>query len=255
MAGTNERLRDALHAAGASTHDIATELEVDPKTVERWITTARTPYSRYRHRIAALLGTSEAYLWPDALSAGQKAAVTESEIVRVYPHRASVPTDVWRHLFDKATERVEILVYSGMWLPDQNPRLAAALAAKADAGAKVRILLGDPDSDDVARRGAEEGIGDALAGKIRNVLVHYGRLTDCENAEVRLHATTLYNSLYRLDDHMLVNAHVYGFPAAHAPVLHLRRLSAGVLFETYTESFEKVWAHARDAWPARAGRS
>jgi hypothetical protein len=65
---------------------------------------------------------------------------------------------------------------------------------------------------------------------------------------VRLHATTLYNSIYRFDDEMLVNSRVYGFPAAHAPVVHLRKLSAGILFDTYAESFKKVWGSARPAW-------
>jgi hypothetical protein len=32
---------------------------------------------------------------------------------------------------------------------------------------------------------------------------------------------------------MLVNAHVYGAPAAHSPVLHLRRLPGGRLFDHY----------------------
>ena len=46
-----------------------------------------------------------------------------------------------------------------------------------------------------------------------------------------------------------VNPHVYGFSAPHAPALHLRRLSAGDLFDTYAQSFEKVWATAKSpAW-------
>jgi 8-oxo-dGTP pyrophosphatase MutT (NUDIX family) len=36
-----------------------------------------------------------------------------------------------------------------------------------------------------------------------------------------------YNSTDRFDDDLLVNAHVYGTPAAHSPVLHLRRLPGG----------------------------
>jgi hypothetical protein len=44
---------------------------------------------------------------------------------------------------------------------------------------------------------------------------------------------------------MLVNTHVYGFMAAHAPLLHLRRLAGGDLFETYSESFEAVWNAAK----------
>ncbi|MGI9616689.1 MAG: hypothetical protein ACR2QO_27480, partial [Acidimicrobiales bacterium] len=61
---------------------------------------------------------------------------------------------------------------------------------------------------------------------------------------IRLHATTLYNSIFRFDDEMLVNTHVYGIPAAHAPVMHLRRLSGGELFDIYQISFEAVWGVA-----------
>jgi hypothetical protein len=45
--------------------------------------------------------------------------------------------------------------------------------------------------------------------------------------ELRLHTTTLYNSIYRFDGDMLVNAHAYGSPAAQSPVLHLRHLPGG----------------------------
>ena len=50
---------------------------------------------------------------------------------------------------------------------------------------------------------------------------------------VRLHGTTLYNSLYRYDDHLLVNTHTYGVAAGQSPVLHLRRSPGGRLFDHY----------------------
>ena len=62
--------------------------------------------------------------------------------------------------------------------------------------------------------------------------------------QIRTHATVLYNSIYRFDDEMIVNPHVYGKVAAHAPALHLRRLSAGDLFTTYADSFTAVWEGA-----------
>ncbi|MGH3994185.1 MAG: XRE family transcriptional regulator, partial [Pseudonocardiaceae bacterium] len=58
---------------------------------------------------------------------------------------------------------------------------------------------------------------------------------------------TLYNSIYRFDDDMFVNTHVYGSMAAHAPVLHLRRLSGGDLFDTYSESFDVIWNESKPA--------
>ena len=62
-----------------------------------------------------------------------------------------------------------------------------------------------------------------MAAKIRNALALYRPLQDAGQAEIRLHRTVLYNSIYRADDDMLVNQHAYGIPAAHAPVFHLHR--------------------------------
>ena len=91
----------------------------------------------------------------------------------------------------------------------------------------VRLLLGDPDSREVQRRSTDEGIGRAaISAKIRNALAIFSKLDGAPGVEVRCHGTTLYNSIYRYDDEMIVNPHVYGIPAPHAPALHLRRLSA-----------------------------
>lgn len=139
-----------------------------------------------------------------------------------------------------------------MFLPEQNANLLALLRDRATAGTKVRILFGDPECTAVSERGAEERIGDAMASKIRNVLVLYRPVAEVPGIEVRLHGTTLYNSIYRFDDELLVNTHIYGVPAAHAPVLHLRKLSAGDLFDTYADSYERVWAGSRPAWGDQA---
>ncbi|MFB4308949.1 hypothetical protein [Actinomadura sp. GTD37] len=56
---------------------------------------------------------------------------------------------------------------------------------------------------------------------------------------------SLYNSMYRADDDLLINPHAYGIAASHAPVLHLRRGEDGDMASTYLESFERVWASAR----------
>jgi hypothetical protein len=94
----------------------------------------------------------------------------------------------------------------------------------------------------VAQRGVDEGIGDAIAGKIRNTIVNFAPLISMPGIKFRLHGTVLYNSIYLADDHMLVNAHVYGIPAYRAPILQLRQLPGADLFTTYLNSFEAVWA-------------
>ncbi|GAA5082365.1 transcriptional regulator with XRE-family HTH domain [Thermocatellispora tengchongensis] len=240
----NERLRAALLAKGMSVAELAEAIGVDPKTVERWIAKGREPYRKHRYAVAALLGADETYLWPQALTREQVASASESEIVTVYPHRWSVPRDTWGRLFAHAAEEIGVLVYSGLFLAD-DAGMVRLFGEKAGAGVRVRILLGDPDSAEVAQRGADEGIDAVMAARIRNALVLYRPLRGRENVEIRLHATVLYNSIYRADDQLLVNTHVYGTPAANAPVLHLRKVIGGDMVSTYVESFERVWAQAK----------
>ena len=61
----------------------------------------------------------------------------------------------------------------------------------------MRIALGDPDGPNIAERGEEEGIGDAMSARISNALTLYRPLCAVENIEIRLHRTVLYNSIYR----------------------------------------------------------
>jgi hypothetical protein len=97
----------------------------------------------------------------------------------------------------------------------------------------------------VAVRGEDEGIGTSMAAKIRNALANYRPLFRLPHVEFRLHDTTLYNSIYRADDELLANGHVYGVGAYLAPVLHVQRVPGGELFDTYAESLERVWENAR----------
>ncbi|MGH3872883.1 MAG: hypothetical protein ACRDSR_15485 [Pseudonocardiaceae bacterium] len=146
-------------------------------------------------------------------------------------------------MFDSAEDEIGVLVYSGMFIVD-DPGLLALFRVKAAQGVKVRILLGDPDAAEVACRGALEGIGEALASKIRNAIVLYRPLRGVDGVQIRLHSTVLYNSIFRADGELLVNSHVYGFPASQAPVMHLRRVAGGTMVSTYLDSFDRVWSEA-----------
>lgn len=86
---------------------------------------------------------------------------------------------------------------------------------------------------------------DAISVKIQNALALVRPLDGHPGTEIRCHGTTLYNSIFRYDDEMIVNTHVYGLVAPHAPAIHLHRLSAGDLFETYARSFDTVWETAK----------
>ena len=86
-----------------------------------------------------------------------------------------MPDELWARLFENAADNIGILVYSGFFLAEQHVHQIELLKKKADDGASIRILLGDPDCPQVALRGQEEDIGDAIAAKIRNVLLAYYR--------------------------------------------------------------------------------
>ena len=164
-----------------------------------------------------------------------------------------MPPDLWRRLINGATEQVDILVYAGLYLAEEY-----GLAKKLKKGAKnrlqARLLFGDPDCDPVTERAEEEGLGSTFMGtRIRNTLTFFTDCAEVEGIDIRVHTTTLYNSILRFDDEMLVNMHVFGLVGSQAPVMHLRQLSSGDLFETYMESFDEVWARARSFEPSIVG--
>jgi hypothetical protein len=240
----NHRLRDVLLGAGITPDDLAYELAADPKTVERWITTDRVPYPKHRRRIAARTGESESYLWPAAFEDGKVSEISRSELVQVFDRRSEVPSDLWDRLLSRATAYVDILVYVGYFLTEK-PDLLDVLQYKAANGVRVRMLFGDRDSEAVLQRSREEDIGDrTISAKIDQALAFFSPLVGKRGIEIRTHGSVLYNSIYRFDDEMIVNPHVYGRPAPHVPALHLKRLSAGSIFTTYTGSFSAVWETA-----------
>src|SRR5690349_24605211 len=146
----NERLRAALLQRGVTPADLAEQIGVDPKSVERWITQDRVPYRKHRYKVAALLGTDESSLWPGALSREQVAAAGESEVIAVYPHRWAVPPDAWAGLFRDAGQEIGLLVYSGLFLADDTG-LVQLRVRKARTGGAGMMLLGHAGSAAVAQ--------------------------------------------------------------------------------------------------------
>ncbi|GAA4514080.1 DUF5919 domain-containing protein [Actinoallomurus oryzae] len=238
----NERLRAALDSSEFDEASIATRLGVDPKTVERWIA-GRIPYPRYRSSLARLLNIDEQELWPHIAQRRPLPMQQFAEIQAAYAHRWAVPRKVWLRLFGSAEREIDILAYAALFLAEDDGILRI-LADRARAGVRVRILLGKSDSSHVAERGAEEGIDNAIAAKIQNALALYDPLTKIDNTEIRLHSTTLYASIYRGDNDLLINAHTYGSTASHAPVIHVRHTTPGDMAETYLTSFEQVWTES-----------
>ncbi|MFD6811736.1 XRE family transcriptional regulator, partial [Streptomyces anthocyanicus] len=161
-----------------------------------------------------------------------------------YGQRADLPVSVFVDLLSQARQRIDVLVYAAVFLHEAYPRLNDLLRERADDGCAVRIAVGDADDPNVHQRGREEKFGHGIESRCRLALLHYRPLADVPGIELRTHGTTLYNSLYRADDQMLVNAHVWGVNAYGAPVWHLRRHGDGGMFDTYAGSFDAVWETA-----------
>lgn len=182
-------------------------------------------------------------LWP-GLRQARAARAVSPELVALYDRRADVPVSRFTDLMAQARERIDVLVYAAVFLHEAYPRLNDLLRERVGEGCSVRIALGDPDSENVRQRGEEERFGHGIESRCRLALMHYRPLVGEPGVEIRTHGTTLYNSLYRVDDQLLVNAHVWGANAFAAPVWHLRRNGAGGIFDTYAQSFEAAWATA-----------
>ncbi|WP_033825816.1 MULTISPECIES: transcriptional regulator [unclassified Kitasatospora] len=241
----NERLRSVLAQRGVSPEGLATVCEVDPKTVTRWLG-GRVPHARHRWNVAHHLRVDETFLWPEPRArAGQATEPRGPGLVSTYPDRASVPREMWLSLLLESVKQIDVLVFSGTFFAQSNPRIATMLAQRAADGVQIRLCFGDPRGQAVMVRGREEGIGDALAAKVRASLTYYRPLLATPGCEIRLHDTTLYNSLFRYDTDLLVNPHIWGQPASANPLLHLQKAPEPGWFDSYAQSFDAVWNGAR----------
>jgi transcriptional regulator with XRE-family HTH domain len=241
---------------GYSPRKLAALCKVNAKTVERWISLGRIPRRETRWTIAQALDVDEVYLWPELLSERDedRQESIQSELVCVYPDRSSVARDTWLHLLGSAKRHIDILVLAGTFFANVIPQIAEVLTERAGAGVEVRLCWGDPDSQAVDIRDREEGLRGTLAHKIRASLTYYRGLVDISGCDIRLHGATLYASLFRFDDILLANPHMWGAPASANPMLHLRRIEGSTWFDGYLRSFNAVWETALPWDPSKEAR-
>ena len=102
----NEPLCRALLRARLTEDDLAAGLQVDPKTVRRWLE-GRVPYPRHRWALAALLGADEADLWPQLGAQGS----LPGEVRAIYPRLDRVPREVWLDLYGSARDEIGVLAF------------------------------------------------------------------------------------------------------------------------------------------------
>jgi transcriptional regulator with XRE-family HTH domain len=235
---TNQRLRGALLHAGLTAAGLAEVVQVDPKSVSRWLAEDRIPHQVTRQKVAAVLQQQETFLWPGLLLGceDEGAAVTAVEIDRVWPVRSAIASQTWHELFNRATRQLDILVYAGAFLIEALD-LADVLVWKAAHGTQIRVLVADADSAAVRIRAAELSL-EWLPQRCRSTLDY---LRQVRGISLRQHGASHYASLFRFDDLLLANTHAYGIWACHSPVLQLHKTSSSRLFDFYASSFDGTW--------------
>lgn len=242
----NQRLADAIRQRGYSVQDFAERVGVDPKTAHRWIMNGTLPHPTHRAKVTATLAVPSAMFWPSA--SGPMDGT--SELVGLYTTRAEVSPATISSLLTASKGHIDVLAYAALWLWDSVNGFADGLTAKTAEGVEVRVCLGDPNSEAVRLRGEDEGIGEGMAGRCRLAASYAAPLRRIKPEAVRQTGTTLYASILRFDDDLLLNTHLWGNPAVDSPVLHLQRRDERGVFANSVRSFERVWT---DAQPLPSG--
>jgi hypothetical protein len=75
-------------------------------------------------------------------SAARRADPSQSELVRLYTDRASVPREAWLRLMTDAREHIDVLVFSGTFDAQTQPKVARILADASGRGAEVQLQVG-----------------------------------------------------------------------------------------------------------------
>jgi len=220
----NENLKDALRSAGLTAEQFAQIIDVDPKTVQRWVS-GRTPYPRHRATVARALDLTEHELWP---ADTPLPAVTDR--TGTGPGVMGDVTGSWGQdtdpdapdpiaLIGTATDRVDVLddgrgVIRTLGLVD-------ALLDRAQRGCQVRVLTYQPS------RELYPLIGD-------------------DRIELLVFEAPPGHTMIRAGDQMLVTFSFVGDAGEPPPLLQLRRQTDGGLFDRLIEHYELLAEHVQE---------
>ncbi len=211
----NEQLRTAITRAGLTLEEFADIVQVDVKTVQRWLA-GRTPYPRHRGRVAGALDTTEHALWPDAAPPPaaspwfEQPAPAVTDVVAGYGYATDRDAPNLLELVRSAGEWIDLIIRS------VTPDLAGVLLAKAHEDCHVRAIIEDPDAQ------VEPLLG-------------------VEGIEIHSAPGPERDGLYRADQQMLLALHPFGTAVAPPPVIVVERRTSGGLFDRLADAFEDRW--------------
>ncbi|MEU7982954.1 helix-turn-helix transcriptional regulator [Micromonospora sp. NPDC049081] len=237
----NDFLREALTTAGLTVSQLAEKCDVDAKTVERWVSRGRLPHPRSRVRVASVLGKDVDVLWPEAVRRAVKLGA-DRELVGVYARRSELPRTLFRELIEGARSRLLFGGYTSYFVWLEVPNAAETIGAKAQAGADVRFLLGDPASPVTTSRDRIEATPLNLATRIAMTRAEISK--SASPLAVRLSDRHVGMSVWVFDNDAIVATHIGGALGQDSVTLHFRRRESGGPFSRYLEHFDALWADA-----------
>lgn len=180
---------------------------------------------------------------------------TDREITDVYPRRSDVPGELWDQLIASAGPEIALGGYTNYFFWTERPGFAGTLRARAEAGARTRILVGDPDSEVTRRREQVERAPLTVSTRIRITLDELTKLGPVPGLEVRLSGVNaeahVTRSVFRFGRQALVCEHIADRLGHGSLTYHLRRMHDGGPFDQYTAHFEHLWDGGRPWQPQR----
>ena len=123
-------------------------------------------------------------------------------------------------------------------LPHVLVRTSTASSTPLLSGAWCRraIARGDPDGSSLH--------SDVIA-RCRTTIELLAPRASTPGLQIRTHQATLYSSIFRVDDHIIVNFHIYGSPGRNNPVMMFTRSDDPRLWATFEHAFNRVWDNAK----------
>ncbi|WP_405725406.1 DUF5919 domain-containing protein [Streptomyces sp. NBC_01537] len=187
-------------------------------------------------------------LWPRAVKDRIKTG-NDRELVHSYPYRSACPSTVWAELVENSGEELFLAGYTNYFFWTQLPQFSETVRRKAESGCRVRFLLGDPAGEVTRQRETIEDVALSVSTRIRISLEHLERLGHLPGLEVRYSSVEdavnhVSLSVFRFDRDALVTPHLARLVGHDSPLLHLRRQSAGGMFDRFAEHAEELWSRA-----------
>jgi len=187
-------------------------------------------------------------LWPQVRAAVKTGY--DREILAVYP-TYSMPASVWQHLVTGANREIMLCGTNPGWMWYYVPDLTAVLREKAQAGCRVRVVIGEPDTPMI--RADEEATGTPLTLSSR--IEHTRHLLEPLRAVIEVRQTVMGfgRSVFRGDDEAVADWWIHGHLETEFPLIRMQRRQTGGLFDQIAvRHTEALWDAATPVWSAES---